>query len=71
MVDMNEHVISSSQEVTYHNLDIVDCAGMYVYWFLEFLVFNINYVKKYTNGCVKRGSLGNIVAQLVPIPTHN
>ena len=26
MVDMNEHVISSSQEVTYHNLDIVDCA---------------------------------------------
>ena len=36
MVDMNEHVISSSQEVTYHNLDIVDCAGMYVYWFFEF-----------------------------------
>ena len=26
MVDMNEHVISSTQEVTYHNLDIVDCA---------------------------------------------
>ena len=30
-VDMNERVIYSSQEITYHNLDIVDCAGIYVY----------------------------------------
>ena len=37
MVDMNEHVISSSQEVTYHNLDIVDCAGKYV----RLLIFGI------------------------------
>ena len=26
MVDMNEQVISSSEEVTYETLDIVDCA---------------------------------------------
>ena len=39
MVDMNEHVISSSQEVTYHNLDIVDCAGMYVLVIFGILTF--------------------------------
>ena len=26
MVEMNEHVISSTQEVTYRNSDIVDCV---------------------------------------------
>ena len=26
MVDMNDHVISSSEEPSYHTLDIVDCA---------------------------------------------